>query len=682
MNSSIQWHAAKDSDKLQYMIKSEKLASKIVLPVDALMCKNPHCTDHHEDINCFYESITSVLKLSASHSIPTSVTSTRYNIVPGWNEYVKEHHSHAKDALWWWKLNNKPRHGQIYDNMRVARAHFKYALRFVRNQEDMARADALAQDLSDKDVDGFWKTMNKMNSCNTILANVIDGVTGPDSIASYWKQHFDKLLNVHDNCNNSLKNDILSNFDKIKHNSNMAVSTKSVSEIIGKLECGKSAGPDGIGAEYLKFSNIKIHVLLSMCFTLCLAHGYLPPAMIETTIVPIVKNKSGNLSDSSNYRPIALATIIFKMFESVLLLKCAEYLSTSDNQFGFKSCHSTDLCIYTLKEFIDYYKTRGTTVYVTFLDASKAFDRIDHWLLFDKMIKKGVPLFIIKLLVFWYSRQRMFVRWGDTCSTSFCVTNGVKQGGIISPMLFNLYMDDLSLMLNCSGIGGYIGTSFINHLCYADDLCLISLSSSGMQHLLNICNEYATTQKLLYNGSKSFSLCFKKNTLKVSAPSFYLDQMKIPTVKQCRYLGITISTLNSDIDLKRQMRKLYANVNLLLRKFSKCSVGVKCFLFKTYCSNLYGAPMWFDCTKAALKKLKIAYNNSLRRFMFLPWRNSATEMFANLSIHSFDEMFRIFVFSFRSRVTASHNQLIFGLYTAHCSVYSKLWAWWNSLLHI
>ena len=97
----------------------------------------------------------------------------------------------------------------------------------------------------------------------------------------------------------------------------MAVSTKSVSKIIGKLECGKSAGPDGIGAEYLKFSTIKIHVVLSMCFTLYLAHGYLPPAMIETTIVPIVKNKSGNLSDSSNYRPIALATIISKMFESV-----------------------------------------------------------------------------------------------------------------------------------------------------------------------------------------------------------------------------------------------------------------------------------------------------------------------------------------------------------------------------
>ena len=108
-----------------------------------------------------------------------------------------------------------------------------------------------------------------------------------------------------------------------------------------------------------------------------------------------------------------------------------EYLSTSDNQFGFKSLHSNDLCIYTLKEFIEYYKTRRTTMYVTFLDASKAFDPIDHWLLFNKMFKKGVLLFIIKLLAFWYLRQRMFVRWGNTCSVSFCVTNGVKQGGII-----------------------------------------------------------------------------------------------------------------------------------------------------------------------------------------------------------------------------------------------------------
>ena len=141
-------------------------------------------------------------------------------------------------------------------------------------------------------------------------------------------------------------------------------------------------------------------------------------------------------------------------------------------------------------------------MYVTFLDASKAFDRIDHWLLFNKMIKKGVPLFIIKLLLFGTHVRECLYAGVIHVPPVFCVTNGVKQGGIISPMLFNLYMDDLSLKLNGSGIGGYIGISFINHLCYADDLCLIRFSSSSMQYLLNICKEYAFTHKLLYNGLK------------------------------------------------------------------------------------------------------------------------------------------------------------------------------------
>ena len=99
--------------------------------------------------------------------------------------------------------------------------------------------------------------------------------------------------------------------------------------------------------------------------------------MIKTTIVPIVKNKCGNISESNNYRPITLATIISKLFESVLLVKCEDYLSTCSNQFGFKKGHSTDLCIYALKEYIEYYKNRNTSVFVTILDASIAFDRVN-----------------------------------------------------------------------------------------------------------------------------------------------------------------------------------------------------------------------------------------------------------------------------------------------------------------
>ena len=87
-------------------------------------------------------------------------------------------------------------------------------------------------------------------------------------------------------------------------------------------------------------------------------------------------------------------------------------------------------------------------------------------------------------------------------------------------MLFNVYMDHLSIRLNRSGIGGDIGDHLINNLCYADDLCLISLSSAGMQSLLDICNSYATEHVLTYNSRKSYSLCFKPKHIKLNRPCF------------------------------------------------------------------------------------------------------------------------------------------------------------------
>ena len=98
--------------------------------------------------------------------------------------------------------------------------------------------------------------------------------------------------------------------------------------------------------------------------------------MINSVIIPIVKNKSGDFTDKNNYRPIALSSIISKIFEHTIVIRLEEYLWINDNQFRFKSGHSTDLCIYALTEFIEYFKIRSTSVYVAFFDASKAFDKI------------------------------------------------------------------------------------------------------------------------------------------------------------------------------------------------------------------------------------------------------------------------------------------------------------------
>ena len=131
----------------------------------------------------------------------------------------------------------------------------------------------------------------------------------------------------------------------------------------------------------------------------------------------------------------------------------------------------------------------------------------------------------------------MKVRWGNTLSSSFQVGDGVKQGGILSPVLFNIYMDKLIMALNHTAIGGHTFSQLLNHLCYADDMCLISISSAGMQELLHVCHSYSIEHSLLYNGNNSYYLCFKPTSIKFERPCFYLGENIIPTVSQCKYLG-------------------------------------------------------------------------------------------------------------------------------------------------
>ena len=93
------------------------------------------------------------------------------------------------------------------------------------------------------------------------------------------------------------------------------------------------------------------------------------------------------------------------------------HLITKDNQFGFKKKHSTDLCIFTVKSVIKYYNLYNSPVYSCFLDASKAYDRVNHWELFKKLLKRSNSVIILRILMFWYSKQEICIKWGNETST-------------------------------------------------------------------------------------------------------------------------------------------------------------------------------------------------------------------------------------------------------------------------
>ena len=378
---------------------------------------------------------------------------------------------------------------------------------------------------------------------------------------------------------------------------------------------------------------------------------------------------------------VAISNSLSKVFELILLDRCEEYLWTSGNQFGFKANHSTEMCIYALHEFIDYYRSRSTNVYVTFLDASKAFDRINHWLLFDKLLKREMPCYIVRILVYWYRTQTMYVQWASCDSSSFKVTNGVRQGGILSPKLFIVYMDDLSDQLNNSNIGGNFGSGqLVNHISYADDMCLLSFSTAGMQKLLNICDQYSNDHDLIYNSKKTMCMAFTPKSCKSHECKLSLNQESLSYVREARYLGVVIQSSGTDKDVHRQMRKYYAGINTLIRRFYACSYDVKCFLFRSYISNMYCGQFWFNSTKYCLNKLRVSYNNSCRRLLRLPMRNSASGMFVQCNLLSFGELLRKSIFAFRGRIQSSNNAIIKCIVNSVAPLVSNVWKWWRNTL--
>ena len=139
-----------------------------------------------------------------------------------------------------------------------------------------------------------------------------------------------------------------------------------------------------------------------------------------------------------------------KILELCIMKLIETHLLTRDSQFGFKRQHETDLCIFTVKSVIKYYNLCNSTVFACFLDASKAYDRVNHWTLLKMLLKRSVSIIVVRMLMFWYSKQEVCIRWGTEMSSYFNISNGIRQGGILSPSLFVIYMDDLSSLLNTS----------------------------------------------------------------------------------------------------------------------------------------------------------------------------------------------------------------------------------------
>ena len=560
--------------------------------------------------------------------------------------------------------------------MRRTRAHFKRALRLCRANEAQNRADALSDNLRNNNVK-FWKNIQSLSPKSNTTAQRIGDAVGEEAISNFWADHFDSILNcVDDRESKDRVNDLLAMNNPIEDR----FSPGDIEIAIKQLAGNKAVGCDGLPAEAYKFAHCILHELLAALYNACLLHRFLPESLLLIHLIPLIKNKLKDHSDPGNYRPIAITTISSKLLESLLLVKLHPFLNTTDNQFGFKANHSTDACIYLLKEIINFYTTSGSSVFLCFVDVRKAFDRVNYNKLFLKLHNRGTPLHIIGLLSFWFNTQQFCVSWGNTLSRSFGSANGLRQGGVLSPHLFNLYTDSLNLQLNALPIGCLVNGLCINNLCYADDMVLISPSASGLQSLIDCCCNYAADHDIIYNETKTQCMRITSNPHHFREPTIFLGQHRLQFVTQFPYLGhIITNDLKDDADIEHRRRKLCALGNMITRRFAFCNRDTKLTLFRSFCYSVYGSHLWANYRSEPRRRIKVTHNDILRRLTNTPRsrNHSASAMFAACNLRTLKEIIRHSMSSLICRLQRSTNSIITNVLVSGARPVSRIWQIWE-----
>ena len=315
-----------------------------------------------------------------------------------------------------------------------------------------------------------------------------------------------------------------------------------------------------------------------------------------------------------------------------------------------KATKYTTQCTFSMLVTIDHYNFMKSNAFVLMLDTSKAFDRVNYCKLFRELLEREMSPLVLRLLLFMYTNQTLRVKWGSVMPESFTVMNGVKQGGVLSPVLFAVYTDGLLLRLQESGIGCHMGGHYAGALAYADDITLISPSMTGLRKMSSICEQYASEYDILFNGSKSKLLFFKGRCCNVSTLGIVVCGQLVEMSDTAVHLGHTITSNDRDNITKSAKSSFWKSFNILIAEFGKMSPFVISKLFNQYCCSFYGSSLW-AISGAAVQALCVDWRKALRSM----WRLNPRTITALSSqiplIVSLKKRFAKFI----NRCLSSHN---------------------------
>ena len=580
--------------------------------------------DHSGMIDVIYQQIVDSLNCAAVECCPQT-SDTVYKSY--WDEEMSDLKSRAVETHQLWVACGKPRSGPVYLSRCRARAEYRRSMKCKRTVDNARISNDLHEQLLSKDFKSFWSTWRNKMGKRYVAPSVVDGCRQPVDIANVFAGNFAKACMPN---NTSKYTELKAEFEaKLNNYSSQHVMRPVTVELLDKclhsMKLGKAAGADNIEAEHLIYAHPILCVLLSLLFNCMIIHGRVPHAFGTGIVIPLLKDNQLDKSVADNYRGITLSSHVSKLFEMCMLELYGDFLHSADLQFGFKKHTGCNHALFTVKTVVDHYTSGGSVVNLCALDMAKAFDKVNHFSLFTKLMDRSLPLVFIKLLVHWYSLCVAVVRWDGVVSAEFMLTCGVRQGGVLSPVLFAVYVNSLIQSLSESGYGCHIGDMFIGCVMYADDILLLSASLWDLQRMIDVCSREAAKLDMVFNAKKSQALRVG-NGYENECRHITINNTQIQFVDELKYLGwYIISAKCFKISLHHIRSKFYRSFNALYANSHYFCEPTLQYLVNVNCKPhlLYGAEVIDWCNRDLLS-IQYTFNTALCRIYKVKYQSIAT----------------------------------------------------------
>ena len=551
-----------------------------------------------------------------------------------WNENIAEASKKAKYTHKVWKQHGSPK--ECNNELKIKMQMAKKLLRKAQRQAYATQRVNLAQTImsaSTNDAKLFHKLVReqRQNKVENTKVLRIDGKTANDheKMLELWKEHFQKLSTpiLEDSfdqeklCLVHMQNEAIETMERRDGADIDCVTMEEVDTAIQKLKTGKASDQDGISAEHYKYAGEEMKIFIVHIINSILINQDIPTFLKSGILTPVLK-KDKDKTNPANYRGITVTKIFAKIIQSILKDRIESQFKPIQNplQRGFTEGVSSLSAAFLVSEAIaENTEAKNPLILIT-LDAEKAFDRLNHDILFNKIYHGGIHGKLWILLRNLYRNMSIKVKWEEQFTEDIQILQGIQQGAKLSTTLYKYYNNTILDSISHSDIGTHIGSIGIPAPTCADDIAVLADNRHEAQAILDLINYHTKRDLVKINPDKSDAVYY--NSQKNAEYTLKLGNDCIKRSSTTKHLGIKRQD-NNKVDIVERVKSGRATIYGLLGAGLHVRKGfspiVAHNLWRTYAVPrcLYGLEI-MNLTKKDQDMLEMAQRKILRQIQGLP----------------------------------------------------------------